>query len=370
MRKQILSSTKSVVIKVGTSTLTNSDGSLNEERIKSLVLGICELIKKGFSPVLVSSGAVGAGMGILNIAERPKSINAKQALAAVGQVALMHLYERIFWAHSRTIAQLLLTKSDFSDRKRYLNVRNVCNSLISQGIVPIINENDPVVADELKVGDNDTLSALVAGLIDAEILVILSDINGLYDKNPNKFKDAKLISLVNKIDDNIKALGGDEGSKFGTGGMATKLIAAQMANKIGTNMIIANGKEDRILQRIFEGEELGTLFMAQKKRVRSKKFWLAYASAKKGKICIDEGASLALKKGKSLLCVGIKCVHGEFERGDIVEIECKEILARGISNYSSKEISLIMGKKSEMIEKILGYKSDDDIIHADNIAFE
>ena len=256
-RKELLGGAKRIVVKIGTSTLTNADGSLNERLIKSLVAQICKLKDAGFCVALVSSGAVGAGMGLLGIAQRPKILSRKQALAAVGQVALMHLYERLFWAHDRIIAQLLLSRGDFSDRARYLSVRNVCAELLSRGIVPIINENDPVVADELKVGDNDTLSALVAGLIDADLLVILSDIDGLYDKNPSEHADAKLLSFIEKIDERVVKMAGGEGSKFGTGGMATKIAAAQMANQIGTSLIIANGRTDGILLKIAAGEGFG-----------------------------------------------------------------------------------------------------------------
>lgn len=369
MREKVLKYVKKIVIKVGTSTLTNADATLNETLIKSLVMQICELKRRGFSVVLVSSGAVGAGMGRLGLNIKPGNINEKQAVAAIGQVSLMHLYERIFWAHSNTIAQLLLTKSDFSDRKRYLSVRNVCAKLLKWDIVPIINENDPVVADELKVGDNDTLSALVAGLIDADLVVILSDIDGLYDKNPSTNHDAKLINLVEKIDENIIKMAGGEGSKFGTGGMATKLKAAQMANKIGTNLIIANGKNKNVLLKITNADEIGTLFLANSHKLNSRKYWLAYATSDKGSIIIDNGAVRALNNGKSLLSVGIKQVNGEFERGEVVSIKGLDgvLVARGIVNYNHEQISLIAGHKSEDMDKFLDHKSDDDIIHADNL---
>lgn len=371
-RKELLSGAKRIVVKIGTSTLTNADGSLNERLIKSLVAQICKLKDAGFCVALVSSGAMGAGMGLLGIAQRPKILSRKQALAAVGQVALMHLYERLFWAHDRIIAQLLLSRGDFSDRARYLSVRNVCGELLSRGIVPIINENDPVVADELKVGDNDTLSALVAGLIDADLLVILSDIDGLYDKNPSEHTDAKLLSFIEKIDERVVKMAGGEGSKFGTGGMATKIAAAQMANQIGTSLIIANGRTDGILLKIAAGEEVGTLFSAGAARLSSRKYWLAYGAISKGAVIIDAGAAEAIKSGKSLLAVGIAEVRGEFERGEIVNVYATDgkLLAHGISNYSSCELERIAGAKSDEIEHALGYKSDDDAIHADNIALQ
>ncbi|WP_236844860.1 glutamate 5-kinase [Campylobacter pinnipediorum] len=239
---------------------------------------------------------------------------------------------------------------------------------MKKNIIPIINENDTVVADELKVGDNDTLSALVAGLIDADLLIILSDIDGLYDKNPNLYKDAKIINLVKNIDEDIEKMAGDEGSKFGTGGMKTKIKSAKMTSQIGTNLIIANGKKDNVLLNVLKDSNEGTLFLANDKKVSLKKYWLAYGAKNKGEVVIDDGAKLALKSGKSLLAVGILDVIGDFHRGEIVEIlNNKEIIARGISNYSSKQISLIKGKKSDEIEQILAYKYEDDIMHADNI---
>lgn len=367
-RKELLQDVRKIVVKLGTSTLTKSDGKLNEDKIKQIVASLSALSDEGYEILLVTSGAVGAGMGQLNLSTKPKNLSEKQALASIGQVVLMHLYQILFWAHSKTIAQLLLTRGDFSDRQRYLNARNVCNSLLSKKIIPIINENDPVVADELKVGDNDTLSALVAGLVDADLVVILSDIDGLYDKNPSKFKDAKLISLVEKIDENIKNMAGGEGSKFGTGGMKTKITAAQMATKIGANLIIASGEDPANIVRAVRGDGVGTLFLRNDKKISSKKYWLAYGTSQNGSLLVDEGAAMAVGAGKSLLGVGICGVRGEFERGCVVDIVSGEnVVASGISNYSSKEILLIKGRKSDEFEEILGHKSDDEVIHADNI---
>ncbi|CAD7289028.1 glutamate 5-kinase [Campylobacter suis] len=372
MRKELGKNVKRVVVKIGTSTLTNADGSLNEPKIKQIVANLSKLNDE-LDVVFVTSGAVGAGMGELKLTQKPKSITEKQALAAIGQVSLIHLYQILFWAYGKNIAQLLLTKDDFSDRKRYLNIRIVCNSLLSKKIIPIINENDPVVGDGIrgvKVGDNDTLSALVAGLVEADLLIILSDIDGLYDKNPSEFKDAKFINIVEKIDQNIKNMAGSEGSKFGTGGMKTKIIAADMATKGGTNLIIASGSNPQNIVNIVRGDDIGTLFLRQDKKLNSKKYWLGYGSVKSGAIIIDGGAENALKNGKSLLSVGIKDVKMEFERGTVVEIlnSKNELLARGISNYSSQEISQIIGKKSDEIEEILGYKYDEEIVHIDNLA--
>lgn len=368
-REEILKNIQKIVVKVGTSTLTKEDGNLNIEKIKKIVSELSNLSDKGYDVVLVTSGAVGAGMGRLNMTERPKTLSEKQALASVGQVALTHLYQMLFQEYGKIIGQLLLTKGDFSDRRRYLNARNVCNTLLKNKIVPIINENDAVVANEIKVGDNDTLSALVSGLIDADLLIILSDVQGLYNKNPQKYEDANLIEIVGKIDEDIRKTAGGEGSKFGTGGMITKIIAAEMATKIGTNMVIASGEDPRNITRIVERENIGTLFTKKHKKISSKKYWLAYGTNKKGVLIIDEGAEKALFKGKSLLPVGIKEIEGDFEKGTVVKIMNlkNEAVATGISNYSSDEIGLIRGHKSENIEKILGHKYDDVVVHIDNM---
>ena len=371
-RKELLGGVKRIVVKVGTSTLANADGSLNEDKIKQIVANLSEL-NENAEVVFVTSGAVGAGMGQMKLAHKPKSIVEKQALAAIGQVSLIHLYQILFWAHGKTIAQLLLTKDDFSDRRRYLNMRSVLRSLLAKKIIPVINENDPVVGEGLrgvKVGDNDTLSALVAGLIEADLLVILTDIDGLYDKNPSVFTDAKFINLVENLDDSVRAAAGAEGSKFGTGGMRTKITAAEMATKNGTHLIIANGADPRNIVRAAQGCEVGTLFLAGKNRINSRKYWLAYSAADKGSVAIDAGAAKALKEGKSLLAVGIREVAGFFERGETLAIKDTRgrTLARGITNYSSAELALIKGRKSEEIEAVLGYKYEDEALHIDNIA--
>ena len=371
-RKELLGGVKRIVVKIGTSTLANADGSLNEDKIKQIVANLSEL-NENAEVVFVTSGAVGAGMGQMKLAHKPKSIVEKQALAAIGQVSLIHLYQILFWAHGKMIAQLLLTKDDFSDRRRYLNMRSVLRSLLAKKIIPVINENDPVVGEGIrgvKVGDNDTLSALVAGLIEADLLVILTDIDGLYDKNPSVFADAKFINLVENLDDSIRAAAGAEGSKLGTGGMRTKITAAEMATKNGTHLIIANGADPRNIVRAAHGCEVGTLFLASKNRINSRKYWLAYSAADKGSVAIDAGAAKALKEGKSLLAVGIREVAGEFERGETLAIKdaSGKALARGITNYSSAELALIKGRKSEEIEAVLGYKYEDEALHIDNIA--
>ncbi|RRD40479.1 glutamate 5-kinase [Leptotrichia sp. OH3620_COT-345] len=369
IREEILRNIQKIVVKVGTSTLTKEDGNLDGEKIKKIVLELSNLSDKGYDIVLVTSGAIGAGMGKLNMSERPKTLSEKQALASVGQVALTHLYQVLFQEHNKIIGQLLLTKGDFSDRRRYLNARNVCNTLLSNKIIPVVNENDAVVSDEIKVGDNDTLSALVAGLIDADLLIILSDVQGLYNKNPQKYKDANLIEIVGNINEDIKKNAGGEGTKFGTGGMVTKIIAAEMATKIGTHLIIASGDDPENITRIVEKENIGTLFVKKHKKISSKKYWLAYGTNKKGVLTIDEGAEKALYKGKSLLPVGVKSIEGIFSKGAVTKIENLkgEVIAMGISNYSSEEINLIKGRHSEDIENILGHKYADEAVHIDNL---
>ena len=373
-REEILENIQRIVVKVGTSTLTNENGHLDIEKIRKIVLELSNLQDKGYDVILVSSGAVGAGMGLLNINEKPKTLAEKQMLSAVGQVSLMQIYQTLFKEHNKIVGQLLLTKEEFSNRKRYLNMRNVCNAFLKRKIIPIINENDAIVSNALKikVGDNDTMSALVSGLIDADLLIILSDIDGLYNKNPRKYEDANLIHIVGDINEDIKKMAGAEGSKFGTGGMITKIIAAEMVTKIGTSLVIASGDEPKNITRIVEKENIGTLFVKKNKKISLRKYWLAYGPSKEGALTIDNGAKSALKNGKSLLSVGIKSVEGTFDKGAIVEIEDLKgkVIATGISNYSSEEINLIKGEQSENIEEILGYKYDDAIIHIDNVAMK
>lgn len=370
-RTDILGNIQKIVVKVGTSTLTDQQGKLNLAKIQNIVKELSHLTDKGYDVALVTSGAVGAGMGLLNMSERPKDLTEKRMLSAVGQLSLMNIYQTFFKEHHKIIGQLLLTKADFSDRQRYLNMRNVCHAFLDKKIIPIINENDAVVSDALalKVGDNDTMSALVAGLIDADLLIILSDIDGLYDKNPSQNIDAKLIELVEKIDDNIKKMAGGEGSKFGTGGMITKINAAQMATKIGTNLVIINGENPNNITKVVEGQNIGTLFAKKHHKISSKKYWLAYGTYKEGLISIDKGAEQALLSGKSLLPIGIKSVEGDFEQGTVLQIENADgdIIASGISNYSSEEINQIKGRHSHEIEEILGHKYDNVVIHIDNM---
>ena len=360
---------KRIVIKVGTTTLTHESGLINLSRMEKLVRFMSDLHNEGYEIVLVTSGAIGAGMGKLNLTERPRTIPEKQAVAAVGQVALIHMYQKIFSEYGKTVAQLLLTKEDISSRTRFLNARNAFFSIFSQKVIPIVNENDAVAIDEIKVGDNDTLSALVSSLIDADLLIILSDIDGLYTANPKEVPDATLIDIVENIDSNIKKIASGSGSKFGTGGMATKIKAAEICTSSGINMVIAKGEDPEIIRKIVKGENIGTLFIKNDKKLSARKHWIIYGSKKSGKIVVDTGASKAICQHKSLLPSGIIEIVGTFKKGDIVSILDEEFaeIARGIVNYSSHEVDKIKGCQTSDISNILGYKDYDVVVHLNNM---
>jgi len=368
-RKTYLKDKKRIVIKIGTSTLTFENGLLNLSRIDKLIRQISNLHNKGYEIILVTSGAIGAGMGRLGLTERPNTLPDKQAIASVGQVALLHLYQKLFSEYGKNIGQLLLTKDDISNRERYLNARNACLRLISMGIIPVINENDSVVVDEIKVGDNDTLSAFVSMLIDAELLIILSDIDGLYTNNPKIDPNAKLIDTVHKIDDNIKKIASGAVSNLGTGGMSTKITAGEIVTSAGIPMIIAKGFNPEIIGEIMEGKKVGTLFLETEIKLKAKKHWITYGTIKKGVITLDKGALEAIKKHKSLLPIGVLTCEGKFHRGEVISIcdSQKKEVAVGISNYNNSEIDLIKGKNSNNIQNILGHKDYDEVIHIDNM---
>ncbi|MFA9396658.1 MAG: glutamate 5-kinase [Clostridiaceae bacterium] len=361
---------KRIVIKVGSSTLTYKNGLLNLNMMEQLVRQISDMKNRGIEIIFVTSGAIGAGMGKLSLNKRPKTIPEKQATAAVGQGILMHMYEKLFSEYSVTVAQILLTKEDLNHRDRFLNSRNALFCLLSKNVIPIINENDAVAIDEIKFGDNDTLSALVASLTDADLLIVLSDINGLYDKNPSTNTDATLIKEVENITPAIENCAGVAGSNLGTGGMITKIQAAKICVNSGNAMVIVNGSRKGVLGNVLNGNDIGTFFKPLDNHLSSRKKWLAYASDIKGNLIIDEGAKLAIRdKNKSLLPSGIKKIEGCFSKGDVVsilDIDNLEI-GRGIINYDYKDISLIKGCKSSCIEEILGHKNYDEIILKDNL---
>ncbi|WP_394713874.1 glutamate 5-kinase [uncultured Desulfuromonas sp.] len=369
MRKTLISPAKRVVIKVGSAVISDQDG-LDRDHLDALAQDICTLKQRGYEVILVSSGSVAAGKKDLGITGRPKTIPLKQAAAAVGQSRMMRYYRTAFRERKENVAQVLLTRDDLANRRRYLNARNTLTTLLDYGIVPIINENDTVVVDEIRFGDNDNLSALVTNLIDANLLVILSDVDGLYDKDPRKHDDATLIQEVERINEKIKAMAGVADSELGTGGMATKLKAAKRATMHGVGTAIINGLTPGNLLRLFDGEDVGTYFFPASNRMAAKKHWIAFTKKPRGKLLVDDGAVNAIvNNGRSLLPSGIKGVEGGFDRGDAVRL-CDEQgneFAKGVTNYALAELLQIMGKKTAEIEQVLGYKYGDEIIHRDNL---
>jgi glutamate 5-kinase len=369
-RKAVLKSVKRVVVKAGSGMLSGSDG-LNKKVINSISEDICELREKGIEVILVSSGAIASGLKKLGMAKRPKSISQKQATAAVGQSSLMMAYEKAFSRCGKIVAQILITRDDFNNRRRYLNARNTIFTLLSWKITPVINENDTVAFDEIKFGDNDNLSAMVAGMTESQLLINLTDMDGLFDGDPRLHKNARLIHVVEKITNDVIRFAGSDPGSLGTGGMESKIKAARKVTLRGIPAIIANGRKKGVLADIFSGAEVGTLFLPQEKAFCGRKHWIAFSKAPKGKLVIDRGAVEALKKnGKSLLPSGVRDVIGNFIRGDsliLIDDDKKEI-AVGMANYSSDEIRKIMGHKSSEIKSLLGYKDDDEVIHRDNLA--
>ena len=370
MNKQtIMKDVRRIVVKVGTSTLTYDTGLLNLGRIDKLVKQLSDLQNSGHEIVLVTSGAIGAGMGKLRLSQRPKTLPEKQAAAAVGQGVLLHMYQKFFSEFGKTIGQVLLTKDDFSDRRRFIHARDAFFQMMRQDVVPIVNENDAVVVDEIKVGDNDTLSALVASLIEADLLIILSDVDGLYTDNPHTNPEAKRLEIVESIDKSIHDMSGGAGSKLGTGGMATKINAAEISTAAGVSMVIADGSVPDVLQKVVAGESIGTLFLGQKEKMKARQHWISFGSRVEGQIVVDEGAKKALKNKKSLLPSGMTEVKGAFLRGVAVEVvdESGEVIGTGITNYPADELKHLIGVKSDQIEEKIGYKDYDVIIHVDNM---
>ncbi len=360
---------KRLVIKIGSNILASADQGLNTRRLHVIAKDISEIADRGLETVIVSSGAIAAGLKKLGLKEKPKDIKLKQAAAAIGQSSLMWAYERSFADFNRKVAQVLLTRDDVTNRLRYINAKNTLFTLMSYGVIPLINENDPVAVDEIKFGDNDILAALVAGLVEADMLVILSDVDGLYNKDP-RYKDARLIDSIDEITPGIEKLAGDRDSAIGTGGMYSKLLAARQANEYGIPVVIINGKKSGLLVSFLNGEKVGTYFKPKKKRLSSRKGWIAYGLKLKGSICLDDGAVKALiTRGKSLLPSGITKIQGNFEIGDCVSCVSMEgeKVAKGLTNYSSKDLERIKGKKTSEIEKVLGYKYSDEVIHRDNL---
>jgi len=362
---------KRIVIKVGTSTLTDDNHRLAPAKMEKLAREIVELKRRGKEVILVSSGAIGAGIGKLNLKQRPRDIKLLQATAAVGQSILMSTYDRYFSAYGQTIAQLLLTHADFRSRQRYLNLRNTLLTLLKSGVIPIINENDTTAVDEIKVGDNDNLSALVASNLEADLLIILTDTDGLFTRDPRRSKRAELIPVVRDITPEIERIAHRGEKTSSTGGMRTKIEAARLAMNAGIPVIIANGAKENVLLRIVEGEPIGTRFLPRKTdRMNDRERWIRFISPPRGRIKVDEGAKAALvAKGGSLLPSGIIGVEGTFMPGDTVSITDSRGIefARGITNYSSVEIEKIKGLHTGDIEHVLGHKEYDEVVYRGNL---
>lgn len=369
--REALKKAKRIVIKVGTSTITYANGKRNFSQIDRLAREISDLQNQGKEMILVTSGAVAVGVDRMGLPGKPKTIPGKQAAAAVGQGVLMHTYEKFFADYGQIVAQVLITKTEAIDRHRYTNTRNTFMELMRQCVIPIVNENDVVALDELKIGDNDNMSALVAGIVDADLVIILSDVDGLYTANPQTHPDAVIVPEVAEITPEIEASAGGVGSARGTGGMATKIQAAKAATSSGIHLVIASGTEKNAITRVLQGEELGTLFVSRENRLQFRKRWLAFGAKIAGSIVVDDGCAKAIRKagGCSILPAGVFTVQGEFLPGSTVSVIDKDAheLARGLVHYSSAELEQIKGCNSGEIANILGHKNFDEVIHRDDL---
>lgn len=364
-----LAAVKRCVVKIGSALLTDAGKGLDRAAIAAWVAQVAQLRQSGIELVLVSSGAVAAGMQRMALNERPHALHELQALAAIGQMGLVQIYESEFQRHGLHTAQVLLTHEDLADRQRYLNARNTLRTLLQFGVVPVINENDTVATEEIRFGDNDTLAALVANLIEAELLVILTDQAGLFNKDPRQHRDARLVSEGRAGDPVLAEMAGGSGA-LGRGGMRTKLSAAAKAARSGAATVIVSGRETEVLPRVLRGEGLGTYLVAEQGRVAARKQWLAGPMQVRGRLQLDAGAVKVLREsGRSLLPVGVVAVQGSFQRGEIVacfDSQGQEV-ARGLVNYDADETSRIKGQPSDRIEAILGYIDAPELIHRDNM---
>ncbi|MFA6321040.1 MAG: glutamate 5-kinase [Candidatus Omnitrophota bacterium] len=356
---------KKIVIKVGTKVITAKDRSLDLERMKGLVSQVADVIGGGVDVILVTSGAIGAGLSLLGLKKRPSDLASLQATAAIGQNRLMQLYSEFFKPFKLHVGQILLTQEDFNDRARYLNIKHTINNLLKHKAVPVINENDTVATEEIKCGDNDRLSSLVADVCQADLLVLLTDVDGLLDK------DGSVVREVVQINSQVLKLGGKSHCDLGTGGMITKLEAARTVTQAGMDCVIANGREKDIIAKVAcSCEGVGTIFRAAKSGIIAKKRWIAFSSRTKGVICVDGGAEVALRqKNKSLLASGIVSAGGNFHSGDVVSIENKKgiEIARGVTNYSNYDLIKIKGLKTSDFKAALGVEGPDEVVHKDNL---
>lgn len=368
--RQSLKGAQRWVIKIGSALLTANGAQLDAASIAVWVRQIAALRERGIEVVLVSSGAVAAGMSRLGWTQRPKRLHELQAAAAVGQMGLVQTYEQEFQKYGLQTAQVLLDHDDLSSRERYLNARSTLLTLMDLGVVAVVNENDTVVTDEIRFGDNDTLGALVANLVEADALLILTDQDGMFDADPRTNPDAKFLHEVAAADPRLAAMAGD-GGRLGRGGMITKVKAAKLAARSGAHTVIAGGRLDNVITRACGGENIGTLLVADQPQQQARKRWLAGQLQARGELMLDAGAVQVIsQQGKSLLPVGVKLVRGEFVRGDMVRCltEDGREIARGLVNYSAADAKKIIGKSTEQIEMLLGYKDDDELIHRDNLA--
>ena len=371
VRDEVVASAPTWVVKVGTSVLTGPDGTLDQAIVGHLAEEICAVTDSGRRVALVSSGAVGAGIGRLGLGRRPDNLPQLQAAAAVGQAYLIRAYDDCLRKHGRHAAQLLLTHEDFDSRPRYLNVRNTLTSLFQYNAIPIINENDTISVDEIKFGDNDLLAAMVTNLLQAPLLVILSVVDGLYKSDPGPSGEGEVVPLVANFDEDVFGLAGDSRSSLGTGGMRSKLQAARLVTHAGGSVVIASGKKPQPLTRILAGESVGTLFLARGAIQAARKRWIGLTARPRGRLVVDPGARKALESGnKSLLAIGVVNVAGNFDKGDIVailDIEGREF-ARGLTNYGTADAQQIRGLRIEQARQVLGTSAVyNEIIHKDNL---
>ena len=369
VRREIIATAKTLVVKVGTNVLSKEDDTLDDSRFAALAAQMHCVRQSGRRVVLVSSGAIGAGIGLLGLKKRPDDLPHLQAAAAVGQAHLIHRYDDALRPYGYHAAQLLLTANDFRRRARYLNVRNTLRTLFEYNAIPIINENDTVSVDEIRFGDNDRLAALVTNLLESPLLVILSVIDGLYNGDPAD-PASKLIPLVESWDESLLKLATATKSTRGTGGMQSKLEAARTATAVGESVIIANGRESDVLSRILAGEDIGTLFLAKGESIPAWKRWIGYSLPPRGRFVLDDGARKAIaQRGRSLLAIGIVAVEGDFSKGEVVSLVDKSGIefARGLTNFGAHDTRRIAGKRTEQIAAILGSLPYDEVIHCDNL---
>jgi glutamate 5-kinase len=368
-QSQLVAKTKRLVVKVGSAVMTTAAG-LNIPFIEELADSLAALQQQGREVVIVSSGAIAAGFKKIGLPAKPTAIPQKQAVAAIGQSTLMQHYEEAFARHGLKVAQILLTRNDLAHRRRYLNARNTLFTLLGWKVIPVINENDTVVVEEIQFGDNDNLSALISSVVQADLLVILTDIDGLYDKDPRHHPEARRLDLVEKIDARLERAASRQPGVIGSGGMYSKIQAAKKAGSVGIPTIIASGLEPRIITRLFAGEPLGTLFLPQATKLRSRQYWLAYTTTPAGDIVVDDGARQVLRhRGKSLLPAGVVAVHGRFSAGSPVRLldTSGAVIGVGLSNYSASDLACIKGLKTCNIQQSLGYKGYDEVVHRDNM---